>query len=124
MIDMDHNGISKAASVLRAVRHSLRQKMIHLIDEQPGITVTDIYTALNLEQSVASQHLAILRRGNLVYTQRAGKYILYHVNYDTLNDIKEPVRVIVAVTENSTAAKKEKLFTEKNYKFKVLYLNG
>ena len=45
------------------------------------MTVTEMYVKLRIEQSVASQHLAILRRANIVLTKREGKFIFYSVNY-------------------------------------------
>jgi DNA-binding transcriptional ArsR family regulator len=54
--------IKKTILVLRAINHPLRQQMLKLIHEESKITVTELYDTLGLEQSVASQHLAILRR--------------------------------------------------------------
>lgn len=61
--------------------------MLRLIDESNKITVTDIYIKLRLEQSVASQHLAILRKAGFVKTSREGKYIYYSVNPERLNEV-------------------------------------
>lgn len=72
--------LKKAAMVLRAMNHKLRQQILKLIDDHKKITVTEIYVKLRLEQSVASQHLAILRRAGIVNTTRDGKFIFYTVN--------------------------------------------
>ena len=61
-IQLDYAELRKAVLVLRAVNHKLRQKMVDLLEENGKMTVTEIYIKLRLEQSVASQHLAILRR--------------------------------------------------------------
>ena len=53
------------------------------------MTVTEIYVKLRLEQSVASQHLAILRRSNIVKTTREGKFIWYTVNHDRLKEVDQ-----------------------------------
>lgn len=74
--------IEAATSVLRAVKHPLRQQIIELLEENEKMTVTDLYIKLRLEQSVASQHLAILRRAGVVETERQGKFIYYQVNPD------------------------------------------
>ena len=58
----------------------MRQQIIKLLDENGKMNVTDIYVKLRLEQSVASQHLAILRRANIVKTEREGKFIHYVLN--------------------------------------------
>ncbi|MEO0338649.1 MAG: ArsR family transcriptional regulator, partial [Bacteroidota bacterium] len=74
-IQLDYAELRKAVLVLRAVNHKLRQRIIDLLEEGESMTVTDIYIKLRLEQSVASQHLAILRRAGVVGTTRNGKYI-------------------------------------------------
>ena len=82
----------KAAIILRALNHKLRQQILKLIDEQGKITVTELYQKLLLEQSVASQHLAILRKARLVKTTRNGKFIYYSVNAERLVEINEFVK--------------------------------
>jgi len=77
----------KAAMILRALNHPLRQKMLKLLDEKKKITVTEVYGKLKLEQSVASQHLAILRRANIVTTIRDGKFIYYSANYERIEEV-------------------------------------
>ena len=76
--------IKKTALILRAINHKLRQQILKLIEEQGKITVTELYLTLRLEQSVASQHLAILRKAGFVNTSRDGKFINYSVNHDRL----------------------------------------
>jgi len=90
-IKVDYLRTKKAALILRAVNHKLRQQMIKLIDDKKGITVTEIYVKLRLEQSVASQHLAILRRAGIVITERDGKFIHYSVNYERVADVVKHV---------------------------------
>jgi DNA-binding transcriptional ArsR family regulator len=85
-VKIDLLNVKKAAMILRAVNHKLRQQILKLIDEEGKITVTELYVKLRLEQSVASQHLAILRKAGFVNTARDGKFIYYSVN---INRIKE-----------------------------------
>ena len=89
---LDYGDLRKAVLVLRAVNHDLRQQIIALLLEKERMTVTDIYIKLRLEQSVASQHLAILRRANVVSTAREGKYIYYSINPDRLGQISRLVK--------------------------------
>lgn len=79
--------LKKAALVLRAINHKLRQQILKLIHQKERITVTEIYVKLRLEQSVASQHLAILRKAGFVTTERDGKFIYYSVNSQRLQDV-------------------------------------
>ncbi len=86
-IKIDYNQLRKAVLVLRSVNHKLRQNIIQLLDEHKRLTVTEIYVKLRLEQSVASQHLAILRRSGVVNTERDGKFIYYALNHERIEEI-------------------------------------
>ena len=86
-IQLDYAELRKAVLVLRALNHKLRQRIIDLLEQQDSMTVTDIYIKLRLEQSVASQHLAILRRAGVVITSRNGKFIYYSLDQDRLAQI-------------------------------------
>lgn len=90
-IQLDYADLRKAVLVLRAVNHKLRQRIIDLLENNSTMTVTDIYIKLRLEQSVASQHLAILRRAGVVLTERQGKFIYYSLDTDRLNQISKLV---------------------------------
>lgn len=86
-LKIDLLNVKKAALILRAVNHKLRQQILRLIDEHGKITVTELYVKLRLEQSVASQHLAILRKAGFVNTEREGKFIYYSVNTSRIKDL-------------------------------------
>lgn len=90
-IQLDYADLRKAVLVLRAVNHKLRQRVIDLLEDNDTMTVTDIYIKLRLEQSVASQHLAILRRAGVVLTERQGKFIYYSLDKDRLAQISRLV---------------------------------
>ena len=94
-VKVDFVHTKKAALILRSINHKLRQQIIKLLDESQKMTVTDIYVKLRLEQSVASQHLAILRRAGIVTTTRDGKFIYYSVNYQRLAEVVRFVESLV-----------------------------
>ncbi|MFN0034015.1 MAG: ArsR/SmtB family transcription factor [Saprospiraceae bacterium] len=93
---LDYIELRKAALVLRAVNHKLRQRMLDLLEEYKRMTVTEIYVKLRLEQSVASQHLAILRSAGVVQTERNGKFIFYSVNRSRLVQISSLAEELAA----------------------------
>jgi DNA-binding transcriptional ArsR family regulator len=93
--DIDYHNIKKAAMVLRALNHKLRQQVIKTIHENKRLTVTQLYVKLRLEQSVASQHLAILRKAGIVSTERDGKFIFYTINSSRIEAINEFVKNLV-----------------------------
>lgn len=93
--DIDYHNIKKSALVLRALNHKLRQQIIKTIHESKKLTVTQLYVKLRLEQSVASQHLAILRKAGIVNTERDGKFIYYTINFQRIESINTFVRNLV-----------------------------
>ena len=96
VLKINYHNLKKAALVLRALNHKLRQQILTLVETEKKITVTEIYVRMRLEQSVASQHLAILRRAGIVSTQRDGKFIFYTVNYKRIEEITSLVDDLVA----------------------------
>ena len=96
VLKINYHNLKKAALVLRALNHKLRQQILTLVETEKKITVTEIYVRMRLEQSVASQHLAILRRAGIVNTQRDGKFIYYTVNYKRIEEITSLVDDLVA----------------------------
>ena len=90
-VKVDFLNLKKAAMILRALNHKLRQQIIRILDENKKLTVTELYVQLRLEQSVASQHLAILRRAGVVKTERDGKFIYYTINNSRIGDIMKCV---------------------------------
>lgn len=96
LITVDTLSVKKAALILRAFNHKLRQQILKLIDTQDKITVTEIYVKLRIEQSVASQHLAILRKAEFVRTERDGKFIYYTVNTSRMIELNQFVSELLA----------------------------
>lgn len=95
-IKLEYGVLRKSVLVLRSVNHELRQHIIKMLDESPHLTVTEIYKQLDIEQSVASQHLAILRRSGVVITKREGKFIYYSLNKPRLKEIADMVSNLVS----------------------------
>jgi DNA-binding transcriptional ArsR family regulator len=95
VLQINYHNIKKASLILRSLNHKLRQQILKIIYEEKKITVTEIYVKLRLEQSVASQHLAILRKAGIVTTQREGKFIYYTINDKRVEAIERFVKDLV-----------------------------
>lgn len=90
-IVLEFGKLKRAVLTLRAINHPLRKKMISMLEDKRKMTVTEIYGILKIEQSVASQHLAILRRADIVATKREGKFIFYGVNKKRIAEVTDLV---------------------------------
>lgn len=94
-ISVDLLELKKADLVIRALNHKLRLGILKLLAEKPKSPVTSIYVKLKLEQSVASQHLAILRRAGIVKAEREGKFIYYSINVDRIQEIQKTAKSLL-----------------------------
>ena len=72
------------SSLLRSLAHPLRIKMLNFIELNQPVNVNSIYKELMMDQSIASQHLRILKDKQMVTYKRKGKEIYYSLNLDNL----------------------------------------
>jgi len=107
-VNINTEKLEVASEIMRALAHPLRLKILHFIDEQGEVTVNQIYHSLNLEQSITSQHLRILRLANLVLTSRKGKFIHYSVNYGGVENTNRTVRAFLETEKQTTRSGKIK----------------
>lgn len=94
-----------SSEILRALAHPLRMRILEFIDQHKLINVNRIYSSLNLEQSITSQHLRILRQAGLVETEREGKFIHYKLNYPRLHNTVAAIKSYqIAIGEEQSSA--------------------
>lgn len=94
-LDLDFDTMKKAALMLRAMNHKLRQQILNYIHKSGEVTVSEIYQKLKIEQSVTSSHLAIMRKAGFVNFQREGQNIFYSVNYDKLHQLEKSAKDMI-----------------------------
>lgn len=94
-LSFDTIKLKKAALVLRALNHPLRQKILKTVHQKQSMNVTELYKTLKLEQSVASQHLGILRKAGFVSPERNGRIIHYTVNYQRMEELNTLINDIL-----------------------------
>lgn len=93
-LEINFADLRRAVLDLRAINHKLRQRILILIFRNEPLTVRDIYIKLRLEQSVASQHLAILRRSGVVKTERKGDFIYYSLDRQRIKTLGKAIDII------------------------------
>ncbi len=105
-ISINNDKLQQSAEILRALAHPLRMKILEFIDRNEAINVNKIYNTLNLEQSITSQHLRILRLAGLVTTERDGKFIHYSIDYDKMGSSVEAIKHFLEVSGKAKEKKK------------------
>ncbi len=69
--------LESLSRTLKAIAHPTRLAIIDMLENDKKMTVTDIYTTLQADQSSISHHLTILRSRGIVGQERQGKFIYY-----------------------------------------------
>lgn len=95
-MEINHEKLETSSAMLRALAHPLRLQILEFIDKNEGINVNKIYNSLDLEQSITSQHLRILRLADLVKTEREGKFIHYTIDYDRIEKMNRAIRAFLS----------------------------
>lgn len=96
-VQIERNSIITGSKVFRALNHDLRLKIIKMINDKNEVNVNVIYGTLKIEQSVASQHLKILRDADLLKSRRESKKIYYSLNEFRLKQVDAALDVLLKV---------------------------
>lgn len=75
----DPHKLKRVARLMKTVGHPSRLLIIDLLLEHQRLPVKDIYEAVNISQSSASQHLKALEEIGIVASERDGKNICYMI---------------------------------------------
>ncbi len=81
-------------TIFKALAHSRRLEIIHLLRDQE-LTVSEIYTMLDLPQANVSQHLQILREQNILDANKSGKEVTYKIAQPEYLQIADMVRELL-----------------------------
>ena len=90
---MNKQQIEAAAKILKAIANKNRLKVLYLIAERE-MSVGEIEAMLDLSQSALSQHLAVLRAGNIVKTKRVAQTIFYGIKNDKVKELLHMLSVL------------------------------
>ena len=85
-----------SCELMRALAHPLRLKILEFIDKN-GM----IYHSLEIEQSVTSQHLSILRLAGVIQTEKLGKFVHCKINYSCVEKAQIAVRNFLSKKEKA-----------------------
>ncbi|PSR13832.1 MAG: transcriptional regulator [Bacteroidetes bacterium] len=69
--------LERIAFILKVVAHPLRLGIVHILEQYPELSVSDICTMLGSEQSLTSHHLLNMKRSGLLSSRRDGRSIRY-----------------------------------------------
>ena len=76
-----------AANMLKAIAHPMRISIINHLRSGEKLSVTEIHTLLDLEQSTTSHHLGILKDKGILCSKRDGRNTYYALKHECLSNI-------------------------------------
>lgn len=81
-----------AQDFLKALANESRQQIMLLFARGAELSVNQVAERAGISQSAASQQLALLRRGGIVTSRRAGKEVLYRGDRDSVSRILDDLQ--------------------------------
>ncbi|MBN1926841.1 MAG: helix-turn-helix transcriptional regulator [Prolixibacteraceae bacterium] len=84
--------LEKAAYMLKSIAHPVRVSILCLLKNSEKLTVTQIYSQLEIGQSKASHHLGILKVNDVLGSSREGKNTVYFLKHKSLGKIIDCIR--------------------------------
>ncbi len=87
----DPSKVRRIARMMKTVGHPSRLLIVELLLEHGKLPVKDIYAAVDISQSNASQHLKALEDIGILTSEREGKNICYWVQNMTVSKLLQCV---------------------------------
>lgn len=76
-VEIEQQDLEKAAFILKSIAHPTRLAIIKALSERGLMAVSEISETLELEQSLTSHHLNIMKTKGVLESKREGKSIKY-----------------------------------------------
>ena len=85
--------LERIAFILKTVAHPLRLGVIHLLEQYPRLSVSEICEMLGSEQSLTSHHLQNMKLKGILSVKREGRSMMYSLK-------ERDVSLIIECLEN------------------------
>ncbi|GAA1152520.1 metalloregulator ArsR/SmtB family transcription factor [Nesterenkonia lutea] len=83
------------ANLFKGLSHPVRIRVLELLTEEQEVSVTELLAKTELEASHLSQHLAVLRRYDLVVSQRRGLQMFYSLAHPQVAQLLAVAKVLL-----------------------------
>jgi len=85
--------LERIAFILKTIAHPLRLGVIHLLEQYPRLSVSEICEKLDAEQSLMSHHLQNMKLKGILSVKKEGRNMLYSLK-------ERDVSLIIECLEN------------------------
>lgn len=83
------------ANLFKGLAHPLRVRILEILTNDAEVPVSALMDDLDIEASHLSQHLSVLRRHNLVVSDRRASQVFYRLAYPQVGDLLRISRVLL-----------------------------
>lgn len=85
--------LERISFILKTIAHPMRLGIVHLLEQYPKLSVSEICEMLDSEQSLTSHHLQNMRIKGLLTAERYGRNMMYSLK-------EKDVSLIIECLEN------------------------
>ena len=85
--------LERIAFILKTVAHPMRLAIVHLLEQHPRLSVSEICEMLGTEQSLTSHNLQNMRLKGILSAKREGRSVMYSLK-------EKDVSMIIECLEN------------------------
>ena len=85
--------LERIAYILKTVAHPMRLGIVHILEQHPRLSVSEICEMLGSEQSLTSHHLQNMRLKGILSVKRDGRSMMYSLK-------EKDVSMIIECLEN------------------------
>ena len=90
------------ANLFKGLSHPVRVRILEVLAAADEASVTQLIDDTGLEASHLSQHLAVLRRHNLVVSDRRASQVFYRLSFPEVADLLSVARGLLAQLLHTT----------------------
>ncbi|QXT64338.1 metalloregulator ArsR/SmtB family transcription factor [Tessaracoccus palaemonis] len=90
------------ANLFKGLSHPVRVRILEILAAADEASVTQLIDDTGLEASHLSQHLAVLRRHNLVVSDRRASQVFYRLSFPEVADLLSIARGLLAQLLHTT----------------------
>lgn len=83
------------ANLFKGLAHPARVRILEVLAASADVSVTELISDTGLDASNVSQHLAVLRRNNLVVAERRASQVFYRLAYPGVADLLAVARALL-----------------------------
>ncbi|AQS59226.1 ArsR/SmtB family transcription factor [Desulforamulus ferrireducens] len=87
------------ADILKAIAHPTRIRILELLKDGE-LCVCEIFEELNVEQANTSQHLAVMKKQDILQSRKEGLKVIYSIKYPEIIELLDVLGQILVKQAN------------------------